>query len=159
MPESIEKLERKLSRINDPDKITEKCELLEQIALAYERIGDPVKALSYYKKLLAARIQEIEERSKNHLREHSQFEKGHDHVPSEFEEGLLKKYPTLTKTERRLCSLMKLGLTSQQIADLLYTSLRTVEWHRLNIRKKMQIQDHHEIQAFLEQAISVVSPR
>lgn len=42
----------------------------------------------------------------------------------------------LTATERRIAKLMRLGLQTKHIAAELYTSERTIEWHRKNISRK-----------------------
>jgi PAS domain S-box-containing protein len=47
----------------------------------------------------------------------------------------------LTEQEMRVAVMIKNGLTSQQIADLLCISLHTVKTHRKNIRKKLKISD------------------
>jgi DNA-binding NarL/FixJ family response regulator len=41
----------------------------------------------------------------------------------------------------RVALMIKNGLTSQQISDLLCISLHTVKTHRKNIRKKLKISD------------------
>ncbi len=50
----------------------------------------------------------------------------------------------LTDQEMRVAIMIKNGLTSQQIGDLLCISLHTVKTHRKNIRKKLKI-DHSDI--------------
>lgn len=50
----------------------------------------------------------------------------------------------LTEQELRVAFLVKKGLTSEQIADMLCISSNTVKTHRKNIRKKMKI-DHKDI--------------
>ena len=45
----------------------------------------------------------------------------------------------LTEQEMRVAVMVRRGLTSQQIADLLCTSYLTVKTHRQNIRKKLKI--------------------
>ena len=45
----------------------------------------------------------------------------------------------LTEQEMRVAILIKNGLTSQKIADMLFISLHTVKTHRKNIRKKLKI--------------------
>ena len=45
----------------------------------------------------------------------------------------------LTDQEMRVALMIKNGLTSQQISDLLFISLHTVKTHRKNIRKKLKI--------------------
>ena len=47
----------------------------------------------------------------------------------------------LTEQEMRVAVMIKNGLTSQQIADVLVISLHTVKTHRKNIRKKLKISD------------------
>ena len=45
----------------------------------------------------------------------------------------------LTPAEMRVATMIKNGLTSQQIADKLFISLHTAKTHRRNIRKKLKI--------------------
>lgn len=47
----------------------------------------------------------------------------------------------LTKREKELVTLIAEGYSSQEIADKLYISLRTVETHRLNINQKMGVKN------------------
>ena len=45
----------------------------------------------------------------------------------------------LTKRELEICHLIKNGLSSKEIADMLYISERTAENHRTSIRKKLDL--------------------
>ena len=47
----------------------------------------------------------------------------------------------LSPSEYRVASLISDGKNSQEIATILNLSPRTVEWHRMNIRKKLSISD------------------
>ena len=47
----------------------------------------------------------------------------------------------LTKREKEILKLIAEGLSSQEIADRLYISLRTVETHRLNINQKLDVKN------------------
>jgi len=49
-------------------------------------------------------------------------------------------YSFLTEQEMRVAVMIKDGLTSQKIADMLNISLHTVKSHRKNLRKKLNIQ-------------------
>ena len=56
---------------------------------------------------------------------------------SPFSRRLSLKFLKLTPTELQIASLIKNGKTSQQIAQLMGSSRRTIDTHRKNIRKKM----------------------
>ena len=47
----------------------------------------------------------------------------------------------LTKREKEILKLIAEGLSSQEIADKLFISLRTVETHRLNINQKLDVKN------------------
>jgi DNA-binding CsgD family transcriptional regulator/tetratricopeptide (TPR) repeat protein len=51
----------------------------------------------------------------------------------------LSRYPALTSSEARILTLIGMKLTTATIAATLHISLRTVEFHRLNIRKKLRL--------------------
>jgi tetratricopeptide (TPR) repeat protein len=54
-----------------------------------------------------------------------------------FGEKLIERYPALTRMEIKVCTLLRLRLTSEDIGKLICLSQRSVEWHRANARKKM----------------------
>jgi tetratricopeptide (TPR) repeat protein/DNA-binding CsgD family transcriptional regulator len=62
---------------------------------------------------------------------------------------LAERFPTLTPTELKVCSLIKANLASKDIADLLYIAVRTVEIHRGHIRKKLNLPASRSLAAFL----------
>ena len=55
--------------------------------------------------------------------------------------GGMNLMASLTPTEVRVATMIKNGLTSQEIADKLYISLHTVKTHRRNIRKKLNVKN------------------
>lgn len=54
----------------------------------------------------------------------------------------------LTITEIKICSLIKTGLNTQEVANVLFLSKRTVENHRYHIQKKLDLVDL-KLEAFL----------
>jgi tetratricopeptide (TPR) repeat protein len=70
-------------------------------------------------------------------------------VHPEFLKNLVKKYPTLTTMQRKVCALLRLNLTSVDIAKLLYLSERNIENHRYRLRKKFCLDANGSLHDFL----------
>jgi DNA-binding CsgD family transcriptional regulator len=66
-----------------------------------------------------------------------------------FRPRLKELYPELSQVEMRVCSLLRMNLKSPDIAKLLNLSVRTVENHRYNIRKKLGLDSKADIASFL----------
>ena len=69
----------------------------------------------------------------------SALENNLETITSSFFRRLTTKYANLTATEIEVANLVKNGKSIKDIADLLSISGKTVEVHRMNIRKKMGI--------------------
>ena len=52
---------------------------------------------------------------------------------------LLNRYPNLTDNEQRLCALVRLNLSSKDMASILNISTKSVEVNRHRLRKKMHL--------------------
>ena len=57
----------------------------------------------------------------------------------EFYHRLMQRFPNLTPNEKRLCTLLKLNLSSKEIASLLNITPKSVEMNRYRLRKKMNV--------------------
>jgi phosphate/sulfate permease/DNA-binding CsgD family transcriptional regulator len=64
---------------------------------------------------------------------------------SNFYKNLEKKFPTLTKKEKRLCALLRLNLSSKEIASILGISFKSVEVNRYRLRKKMNLKKNEKL--------------
>ena len=71
--------------------------------------------------------------------------KSYDDIPFEISEVALKNYSTLSEAEKRVLKLISEGNSTQEIAELVFTSERTVESHRLSIRRKLQLPSKYRL--------------
>lgn len=83
------------------------------------------------------------------LESKSDLEKQWAEVHAPFMELMKQRYPTLTTMELKICALLKMKLTSSNICSILFLSKRTIEFHRLNIRKKMELSKSDDIYVLL----------
>lgn len=59
--------------------------------------------------------------------------------------AVLQGADALTPSETRIASLMATGMTSRGIAEQLYLTMSTVEWHRRNIYRKLDVGSREEL--------------
>ncbi|MBX3045333.1 MAG: helix-turn-helix transcriptional regulator [Candidatus Kapabacteria bacterium] len=62
---------------------------------------------------------------------------------------LSSNFPNLTPTEIKVCSLTKTGLNSKDIATILRVSVRSIENHKYNIRKKFGLDSYQNLYNYL----------
>lgn len=77
------------------------------------------------------------------------FETTFNEVHEDFFKDLLQKYPELTNRDLKLCSYLKMNLSSKEIAPLLGISIRGVEVQRYRLRKKMGLDARENLNNFL----------
>ncbi len=65
------------------------------------------------------------------------FQEQFEQVYHDFIQALRRQASSLTPAEIRICVLIKMNLSTKQIADLLFSSELTVKTHRTRIRKKL----------------------
>lgn len=68
-----------------------------------------------------------------------------------FYNELLKKYPSLTSRDLRLCGLIRLGLSTKEIADVTCKEVRSVESARNRLRKKCNLSQQVDLFKFFNQ--------
>ena len=67
------------------------------------------------------------------------FETNVEQAHEQFIQKLITKYPQLTHSDLRLCTYLRMNLSSKEIAPLMRISVRGVENHRYRIRKKLDL--------------------
>lgn len=68
-------------------------------------------------------------------------------LPQNYNDDLIKKYK-LTKREIELIQLLKNGLTTKEVANKLFLSSLTIETHRKNIFRKLEVKNITELIVF-----------
>jgi len=69
----------------------------------------------------------------------NEFETRFEQVYESFYKALNKKHPELTSRDKKLCALLKLNLTSKEIAQLTGQTFKSVENARTRLRKKLNL--------------------
>ena len=83
-------------------------------------------------------------------RELEEFQKDVDKVNRDFFSKLFEKYPNLTKNEKQLSALLRLNLSSKEIASLNSISTKAVEMSRYRLRKKLNLDQNANLTDFLQ---------
>jgi tetratricopeptide (TPR) repeat protein len=77
------------------------------------------------------------------------FERRFIEIDQEFFNSIVERFPALTRTEAKVCCLLRNDLNTKEIATVLCTSVRTVESHRRFIRRKLSLPKQENLVAFL----------
>lgn len=67
-----------------------------------------------------------------------------------FDNKIVKLYPSLTKTEREVCALLRLNLSIKEIASIRNATTDSVKASRYRIRKKLQVPSGVELEHFIQ---------
>ena len=78
------------------------------------------------------------------------FTKQFDQVHVEFHQRITTRYPQLTKTDFKLCTYLRMNLSSKEIASLMFVSLRAVEVSRSRLRKRLGLSKSQNLIAFIQ---------
>ncbi|MTI22033.1 tetratricopeptide repeat protein [Fulvivirga sp. RKSG066] len=74
------------------------------------------------------------------------FTKYFEEVHTDFNATVKKKFPKVTSNELRLMALLKMGLSSKEIANILNVSQEGVKKSRYRLRKKLEMQSEESLQ-------------
>lgn len=102
------------------------------------------------KRLIRRLVSKIED-TVNQERHWKSFQEHFDFVHNDFFKKLKSVHPKITLPEARLCTLLKMNMSSKEIADQLNLSVRGVETKRYRLRKKLDLPKEKSLEEFLEQ--------
>ena len=77
------------------------------------------------------------------------FETRFENAFDSFYRVLLEKFPSLTPNERKLCALLRSGLSSKDIAILTFQNPQSVDVARYRLRKKLNLVTEENLIDFL----------
>lgn len=89
----------------------------------------------------------------NHLKineDIKEFQMNVEKVNLDFFDRLNKQFPELTNNERHLCGLIRLNLSTKDIASVRNISPKSVEMGRYRLRKKLNLDPKEDLTAFLQ---------
>jgi ATP/maltotriose-dependent transcriptional regulator MalT len=112
-------------------RLLQRNEMIAKLAARVEQLQSLVKEDGPRPPLLTSKAGADETWEDFSRRFHAQH---HD-----FHATLLKRFPSLSPAELKVCALIRAGLSSKEISTLLYISGRTVEVHRGRIRRKLGV--------------------
>ncbi len=105
-------------------------------------IGDQISEDVSNTSQIIKNLSKLVENDANTEAEWKLFEKQFIQVNPDFTTRLAETSgENLTATELKICSLLRTGLNSQDVANVLFLSKRTVENHRYNIHRKLKLGD------------------
>ncbi len=145
LEESLQKKEQDL--VNFGLDIARKNEFSNQV---YQQLEDVVGAEP---DSVRKKARELLTFASSHLKinkEIQQFQENVEQVNQDFFNRLLVKHPDLTPSEKQICGLIRLNLTTKDIASIKNTSTKAVEMARYRLRKKLSIDSKQDINQFLQ---------
>lgn len=79
-----------------------------------------------------------------------QFTQQFDRVHVEFHQRLLDQFPDLTKNDLKLCTYLRMNLSSKEIASLTFVTVRAVEVSRSRLRKRLGLESGENLLQFIQ---------
>ena len=71
-------------------------------------------------------------------------------VYPEFYNQLISEFPNLTSADLKLCALMKLDFSTKEMAEITFSSVRTIQNRKYKLRKKFDLHSDENIQMWIQ---------
>lgn len=116
---------------------------LDELERQKETLGDR------YPNKLYARMRSLMEEALNDQADWLQFETYFNSAHQHFMERLRQQYADITAGDLRICCLLRMNLSTKEIASLLNVSVRAVELRRYRLRKRLALEGDTNLVDFL----------
>lgn len=70
-------------------------------------------------------------------------------VDQKFLDRMIKMHPMLTTNDLRICSLLRMNLSTKEIASLLNISIRTVEQNKYRLKKRLKLDKNQDLLKYI----------
>ena len=117
--------------------------LLEELNKQAEELGER------YPKKMYKRMYKLMQEAQNDKEEQLIFESTFDSAFQNFRSRLQTNFSELTPGDLRICCLLRMNLTTKEIASLMNVSVRAVELRRYRLRKRMDLPQNTNLTDFL----------
>jgi len=132
----LESKTRDLEQVNSALKVLIKNIDEEKNEVGEKIISNVIQLIKPY--LVKLKKSQMNQRQKTYL---EIIQTNLDHILSPFSRDFSSLYYNLTPQEIQVANLVKHGKTTKDIAEIMNLSLKTIEFHRTNIRKKMGLKN------------------
>ena len=123
--------------------LAKKNEVLESVKLKAKALKEKEGSMGYQELI---RTINFDQQDDKHWESFTQY---FEQVHKDFASNVKKSYPGLTKNELRFMALMKMNMSSKEIANILNISLAGVKKARNRLRKKLDITPEESLEALI----------
>lgn len=138
-------------KLNEEEQMRQQLQLMEQQRIIDEQqrklLDQQVQTQG--KEILSLAMQKIQTGGENNDAYWKLYQDNFDLIHEQFFRRLRQTYPSLTATDLKFCALLRLNLSTKDMARFTGLTLRGVEGARYRIRKKMQLSESQNLTEFL----------
>ncbi|MBK6947102.1 MAG: hypothetical protein IPH16_02600 [Haliscomenobacter sp.] len=128
--------------------LVNKNELISEINAVVHRLEHKLNDQPETKKELK-QILKLTEKNADVDANWQDFIQSFDQVHAHFYKRLTEEFKDLSPNDYKLCTYLRMNLTSKEIASLMNISIRSVETNRYRLRKKLGIDPNTNLNQFL----------
>ncbi len=160
--ESLEKAENKLSKLALEKEREQKDFLKKEVNFKNNRIKELANIINQKNELLdefssddlfkeSTRLTKKIKKLIDSKEERDLFNQEIKQIDANFHQKLLTKFPSLTKNDLKIASMLKMNLSSKEMASLLSISSTSVDVSRSRFRKKINLQKGDNLLTFFNE--------